>query len=523
MPSKLRDRFKKLLDTQQEHAICGGLRGLEKESLRVSPEGNISQKPHPHALGSALTNPYITTDYSEALLEFITPPLQSNAEAIAFMEDLHSFTYQHLGNEFLWGASMPCIVNGEMSIPIADYGSSNIGQMKHIYRVGLWHRYGRTMQAIAGIHFNYSLPEKFWPLYQRIEKTSQPLTDFVSQSYFDMARNLHRNGWLVLFLFGASPAICKSFVSDKEHSFDSFDSGTLYQPFGTSLRMSDIGYKNDSQSNLNISYNSLDEYTNGLYNATQKSYPDYENIDFKSSTTDYMQLNANALQIENEYYSNVRPKQIAQSGERPSLALKKRGVRYVELRSVDLNSADPAGLNEKQLNFLEAFMIYCLLSESPALSNDEKKQADNNTSLVASKGRQPNLKLNYNNELRSLQSWGLEICEDMRVICQTLDKDHTTLPYTTALNEQIHKLQDASLTPSALLLQEMKGQQLPFFKYAMLQSKQHHDYYTKRDVSADMLEFLSQASETSLIEQQRIESEDKVSFDDFLAQYFSQQ
>ncbi|MBV1897773.1 glutamate--cysteine ligase [Cycloclasticus sp.] len=520
---RIQKRLKKFLDHQQGDALCDGLKGIEKESLRVTPEGNIAQSPHPTGLGSALTNPYITTDYSEALLEFITPPFSKTADTLNFMEAVHSYTYQHLGNEMLWGTSMPCIVDGDMSIPIANYGSSNIGQMKHIYRIGLWHRYGRSMQAIAGIHFNYSLPEKFWPIYQSLEQDTRPRQDFISQSYMDMARNLHRYGWLILYLFGASPAICKSFVKGQEHDdFEEFDAGTLYKPYCTSLRMSDIGYKNDSQSNINISYNSLDKYVARLIAATQTPFAEYEAFGVKDANGQYQQLNTNILQIENEYYSNVRPKQITRSGESPSQALKKRGIRYVELRSVDLNPFDPAGINEQQLHFLEAFMIFCLLADSPSLSSEDKACVDKNLTLVASAGRQPGLKLRRNGDSISLKDWGLEICQEMTLLCETLDADDKTKPYSNSLAAQIAKLNDVELTPSAKILNAMKEQKLPFFKFAMKQVKKHHTFFNQHSINNEQQQCFEKARQQSIDEQREIESSDTVEFDEFLERYLAQ-
>jgi len=520
--SRIRNRLKNFINNQQSSVLCGGLKGIEKESLRVNPQGKISQTPHPKGLGSALTNPYITTDYSEALLEFITPPFSKAAETLNFMEAVHSYTYQHLGDEMLWGTSMPCLVDGDMSIPIANYGDSNIGKMKHVYRIGLWHRYGRSMQAIAGIHFNYSLPEKFWPIYQSIEQDTQTEQDFISQSYMDMTRNLHRYGWLVLYLFGASPAICKSFVKGQSHLFEEFDQGTLYKPYCTSLRMSDIGYKNDSQSDINISYNSLDDYLSRLVAATQTPTADYEKLGIKDNAGQHQQLNANILQIENEYYSNVRPKQLTKSGERPSEALKKRGVRYVELRSVDLNPFDPAGISEQQLCFLEAFMIFCLLTDSPSLSAEDKACVDKNLTLVASEGRKDGLLLRRQGESVSLKTWGLEICQEMLDLCNILDADDTSKPYTASLNAQIAKLNNVELTPSAMVLKSMKEQNLPFFKFAMQQANKHHELFNKRNLADEQQRCFEQASQQSIKEQRLIEESDTIDFDQFLQHYFSQ-
>lgn len=522
MYSRIQNRLKKLIQHQQGNALYGGLKGLEKESLRVNKDGRIAQTSHPEGLGSALTNPYITTDYSEALLEFITPPFSQAKDTLNFMEVLHTYTYQHIEDEMLWGTSMPCIVDGEMSIPIAEYGQSNIGKMKHVYRIGLWHRYGRSMQAIAGIHFNYSLPESFWPIYQQLEESTQNQQEFISQCYMDMTRNIHRYGWLILYLFGASPAICKSFLKGQQHSFDEFDANTLYKPYSTSLRMSDIGYKNDSQSDINISYNNLNDYVTRLLTATQTPFPEYQSIGIKDDDGHYKQLNANILQIENEYYSNVRPKQVATSGERPSEALKKRGVSYVELRSVDLSPFEPTGVSEQQLYFLEAFMIFCLLQDSPPLTTEDKACVDKNLTRVASEGRKPGLLLRRNGDSIDLKKWGLEICQQMGALCDMLDSDDENKAYTRALEQQIKKLNDVELTPSAIILRSMTEQKMPFFKYALEQSSQHQQYFKNKNLNRDQQQCFDNASKKSIEEQRQLEQNDSMTFDHFLQRYFSQ-
>ncbi|WP_082411735.1 glutamate--cysteine ligase, partial [Methylogaea oryzae] len=353
----------RLAEGGQQALLSAGLKGLEKESLRIGPDGMIARTPHPLALGSALTHPEITTDYSEALLELITPPFQDPADTLAYLDDVHRFVHANLDGEILLGSSMPCGIDGDDSIPIARYGDSNIGRMKYVYRLGLAYRYGRTMQAIAGIHFNYSVPEKLWPVLQELAGDTRPAQAFIADAYFGMIRNILRHGWLVLYLFGASPGICREFFTGRESlvdQFEQFDDCTLYKPYATSLRMSDIGYKNNNQAGLRISFNSLAEYVDTLSRAIATPSPDYERIGVKVGG-EYRQLNANVLQIENEYYNSVRPKQITLSGEKPTLALKKRGIRYVELRSVDLSPFHPAGIDLTELRFLEAFMLYCLL------------------------------------------------------------------------------------------------------------------------------------------------------------------
>ncbi len=355
-------RLSRLFNADSPALLQGRLLGLEKEALRVAPDGYISQVPHPRALGAALTHPFITTDYSEALLEFITPPLAGAEATLAFLDGIHRFVQPRIGDELLWSSSMPCILAGEASIPIADYGSSNLGFMKHVYRRGLAWRYGRIMQVIAGIHFNFSLPDAFWAAFQDQEGDRRALQDFRSESYFGLIRNLQRMGWLILYLFGASPAVCKSFLDGKATALPEFDDHSYYGPYATSLRMSNIGYTNrtEKKSGVNVCYNSLPEYLSSLTQATRTPWPPYERIGVKVDG-EYRQLNANVLQIENEYYTSMRPKQPPRGNEKPVDALRKRGVQYVELRSVDINPLEPLSVTASQLRFLELFLLFCLL------------------------------------------------------------------------------------------------------------------------------------------------------------------
>ena len=208
-----------------------GLIGLEKESLRVADDGGIAKTSHPKVLGSPLTHPWITTDYSEALMELITPPFPDRYQALEFLSDLQTYVYRHLENETLWATSMPCVLAGGDNIPIARYGSSNPAVMKHIYRVGLGHRYGRVMQVIAGVHFNYSPAEGFWPAYQEVlGESGRDLRRFKDKHFMGLVRNIQRLGWLVPYLFGASPAVCTSFFAGKTSRLSKFDEHTFTNP-----------------------------------------------------------------------------------------------------------------------------------------------------------------------------------------------------------------------------------------------------------------------------------------------------
>ena len=497
--------------------------GLEKEGLRVTPDGTISQQPHPPALGAALTNRYITTDYSEALTELITPPLPNVEAAMAFLADTQKFVYSHLEDELLWSSSMPCIVTGGENIPIAEYGTSNAGVMKTVYRRGLGHRYGRTMQVIAGIHFNYSLPESFWPVFQQAEGDTRPLQDFISDRYFGMIRNIKRNGWLISYLFGASPALCKSFFCGKPSELEEWDAKTYYAPFATSLRMADIGYQNSKEkcTGINVCYNSLESYVEALTHAIESSCPEYEKIGLVKDGV-YQQLNSNILQIENEYYSSVRPKQIPIGFEKPTLALKRRGVKYVELRSLDINPFLPLGLERQQLLFLEAFLISCLLVESPHFTPQERREMDSNDAQVSYRGRMPGLELLKDGQQLPLIQWANDCFQVMEPVCELLDQQEPDAPYQASLQQLKDRLIQPEMTPSARILEEMRTTGESFFELANRLSSEHRTYFERQTLSDESAARYVAERDKSIAEQRAIEASDTLSFSDFLQDYFSQ-
>ena len=521
--SLAKQRLTTLTGSGQAALLNGGLTGLEKENLRVAADGSIAQTLHPVALGSALTHPWITTDYSEALLEFITPPLQSAAAALDYLRDLQHFVYLRLEGELLWSSSMPCVVAGGSSIPIAQYGTSNSGLMKTVYRRGLGYRYGRVMQVIAGVHYNYSFSADFWSNFQKIEGDTQPLQAFVSEQYFALIRNLQRFGWLIPYLFGASPAVCKSFLAGKQTTLQEFNENTYYSPHGTSLRMCDIGYQNSLENEVGFkaNYNSLDAYVASLTRAIETPSPRFKKIGVKVDGS-YRQLNTNMLQIENEYYSSVRPKQVPEFDEKPSLALQRRGVRYVELRSLDINVFDPHGISETQCRFIETFMAFCQLQESPLISTLERKEIDYNLDVVAYRGREPGLSLQHNGATLRLQRWADELCAAMQPFATALDENEKGTPYQQALQVQQAAVEDPGKTLSAQVLDDMREHNEGYFHFAQRMSRQHQQYFLDLAEDAEQSQVFDETVRQSLQQQHAMETANHESFDDYLKNYFAQ-
>ena len=500
-------------------ADCGALqgirRGVEKESLRASADGRLSLRPHPPSLGAALTHPQITTDFSEAQLELITAPHDTPEGCIRELEEIHRFVQRGLGDEMLWAASMPCLLLPNSDIPIGRYGKSNIGMAKTVYRRGLGHRYGRLMQAISGIHYNYSVPAAFWPRYANLLRR-QSNQDFITESYFGLIRNFRRHSWLLIYLFGASPAICRALAGNSGHGLKAFDAGTLHLPHATALRMGRLGYQSDAQSSLHISYNSLNSYAATMRGALTKPYPPYEAIGVKVNG-EYRQLNTALLQIENEFYGAIRPKRRIEPGERPLTALRRRGVEYVEVRCLDLNPFLPVGIDAAQMRFLDCFLLYCLLAPSPPDSPEESAAIQADQTAVVERGRAPNLRLRGGDR----NALGGAILNECAAVAELLDAAHQTNEYSRVLHEHKARLEDPSRTPSAAVLAALAEDKQPFFRFALRQSERHRRWFAERPLPADALAEHERRAAQSFTQQARMEAEDRVGFDEFLKNYLA--
>lgn len=503
-------------------------RGLEKESLRINPNGTLSTSAHPKELGSTLTHPYITTDYSEALVEFITEPSHSHDNTLRRLSELHAYTYQHLAEERLWPTSMPCMLGRDSDIPIAQYGTSNSGKMKSAYRMGLGHRYGRSMQTIAGLHYNFSVPDTLWAFLKAQENSSLSMNDFKTQGYFRLIRNFRRNFWLLLYLFGASPGVCKSFVKDRPHKLVPFgeDGHSLHTPYATSLRMGDLGYQSNAQESLVITYNCLDSYTKTLCNAITTTHPEYAEIGIKDSDGNYKQLNDSLLQIENEFYSVIRPKRTAKRGETALTAIVNGGVEYIEVRCLDLNPYEPVGINKQQMQFLDAFLLHCLLSDSPLSNDTEYQHIQTNQKRMVYEGRNPELCLIDQGQERSMREWADKLMNEIESVATLLDaaNQHTTdlHSYKNSVDNERLKLCDASLTPSARILADMAKNNKTFYRFAADMATQHQAFFMGYSLSSKQLMHYATLATASLEQQAQIEAADTISFDQYLDDYYAQ-
>ncbi|HEY5635370.1 MAG TPA: glutamate--cysteine ligase [Burkholderiales bacterium] len=514
---------------QRLHALSPDIlrslkRGIEKESLRVRADGRLADTPHPAALGATLTHPHITTDFSESQLELITGVHDSAEACVREITQIHQFVYRHLGEEMLWGSSMPCgLPARDEDIPIGRYGTSNVGRAKSVYRTGLGHRYGKRMQTISGIHYNFSLPPEIWAPLAHVEGRDGDLRAFQDDAYFALIRNFRRRSWLLLYLFGASPAVCSSFVEGREHALEKLAGNTLYLPHATSLRMGRLGYQSDAQASLAVSYNCLESYAGSLHGALTRPFPAYEAIGIQDPSGAYRQLSTTLLQIENEFYGTIRPKRPVASGERPLHALRERGVEYVEVRCMDLDPFKPVGIDEPVMRFLDVFLLGCLLADSPADTPQENVAMSANQHRVATHGREPGLALLRDGDEVSLAEWAIELITECAPVAEAIDAARGGTAYRDALGAAAACLADPARLPSARVLQSMANAHgNSYVRFALATSIADLDAIMALPWSdADEARFSKMAAD-SIAQQAAIEAADTEPFEAFRLNYMSE-
>jgi len=495
------------LHTMTPQRLRGMRRGIEKESLRVLPAGALALTPHPLAVGAALTHARITTDYSESQLELITGAHADVAGCERELTQIHQFVYRALrdaGGEMMWVASMPCGLPTDETIPIGRYGTSNIGHAKSVYRMGLGHRYGRRMQTISGIHYNWSLP------------------GLGNDDYFALIRNFRRHSFVLLALYGASPAVCSSFVAGRQHELQPLSPHTLHLPHATSLRMGRLGYQSDAQSSIAVSYNNLESYAASLHEALTRPYPAYEAIGVRNPGGEYNQLATSLLQIENEFYGTIRPKRMIRSGERPLHALRDRGVEYVEVRCMDLDPFVPVGIAASTMRFIDMFLLHCLLSDSPPDTRDEIAALAHNQQLVAGRGREPNLRLQRGGASVVLADWGAELLEGCAPIAARLDALFGGTDYRDALGLAQAAWHAPHTLPSARVLaaiQDADG--CAYTSFVRQRAEQARDQLLALPWSLDQQALFEREAQESLDVQRAIEAADTMPFEAFLEDYVS--
>ena len=520
LTSQLQERLYLL---QKESGILAGcLRGIEKEGLRVDRQGWLSTRAHPQALGSALTHPHITTDYSEALLELITDTHKSADSVTAELDWVHRLAVAGLGDELFWNHSMPALLPAEPDIPIAWYGDSNTGMLKHVYRRGLAVRYGKLMQCIAGLHYNFSLPDALWNhtgLFPDRETGQGRPSGKQSEGYVALIRNFVRYSWLLMYLFGASPAVSNNFLRQQsDHGLLQLGPTTAYLPWATSLRMSDLGYQNKAQSTLKLCYNDLPTFLDRLYSAVTTPWPAYEAIGTQRDGQ-WVQLNCNLLQIENEFYSTIRPKRTTGRGERPITALAQRGVQYVEVRCLDIDPFEPTGISRQTVRFMDAFLLFCALEHSPQFGDDGFCfESARNFNAVVTQGRKPGLTLSRGGIPVELTEWADQTLDKIAGCADLLASQLNDSTYRDAVLTQLDKVKDPGLTPSARVLAALERGQ-SFHEFALNLSQAHTDHFRQTGLNPSEQQIALRMCDDSLAAQKALEVDKSVTFEQYVKDF----
>ncbi|MEZ5607281.1 MAG: glutamate--cysteine ligase [Burkholderiaceae bacterium] len=499
----LRDRLAAL----SAERLRGIGRGIEKESLRAQPDGTLALTPHPAALGAPLTHPHITTDYSESLIELVTGVQRDAAACLNELTEIHQVVAHEMaaiGDESLWVASMPCRLPTDENIPLGVYGTSNVGRAKSVYRMGLGHRYGRRMQTIAGIHYNWSLP------------------GVGNDGYFALIRNFRRHAFLLMVLFGASPVVDAPFVAGRDHGLQPLGDASMYLPHATSLRMGRLGYQSDAQATLAVSYNCLDSYANSLESALTQPYAAYQAIGIQNLGGEYNQLATTLLQIENEFYGTIRPKRVIRSGERPLHALRERGVEYVEVRLMDLDPFETVGIHADTARFLDLFLLHCLLSDSPPDTPQEIAALKRNQHLTAARGREPGLELERDGRAVRLTDWAEQLLAQLAPIAQTMDRVDGASRYAAALARAQRAFTAFDELPSARVLRRVREQhQGSYIDFVRACSQRSRAELLALPYAAALKQRFDTLAAESWAAQKRIEASDRVDFETFRRAYIS--
>ena len=411
--------------------------GIERECLRIDKNtGSISQEAHPASLGNILTHNAITVDFGESQLEFITNAYTKKTQVLTELENLYTWTQQNLDKQLLWNSSSPCYIKNSDAINIANFGNSNIAQIKNIYRSGLALRYSKIMQCVSGIHYNFSLSQQFFNALQLA--TKKPIKQLKTNVYLTLARNVKRSYLMLLPLTGASPVVDASFVQAREHSLKKLTNDSYYLPYATSLRMSDIGYQSNLQNNLKISFNEVNCSVASTLDAILKSQYKYSDIALNDSQGSFVQLNQNHLQLENEHYSIVRIKPEVLKEQLALKSLLLNGVHYTELRCLDINPFVNIGIASKQYLLYEIFMVSNAINSCSSLTAKEIDSIASNHNKVVYNGLNPKLEITVNNNGKYCRvnffDWiKSELEGKMLKAAELLDSANNTSDYTEVL------------------------------------------------------------------------------------------
>ena len=281
--------------------------------------------------------------------------------------------------------------------------------------------------------------------------------------------------------------------------------------------MSELGYMSKAQDNLYIAYNDIDEYLKDLKNALTKEHKRYGEVGTLKDG-ERIQINTSIIQIENEYYSSIRPKRVTPPGERPINILRNKGIDYVEIRALDNNSFLPSGIDEDTSYFLEAYLIGCFFGEDRKSTKDEIKELLVNWENVVKEGRNPDLKLYRNKEKTTIKDSGMKVIDYLRDIFKQMPSEMSDYveKVMKSLNKQEEKLNDASLTPSGLIVDQLQNNNKTWEELNLELAKEHSN--SLKNLETD-LSYLLKEAKSSLEKFKELGNHQEEEFDVYLDKF----
>jgi glutamate--cysteine ligase len=276
---------------------------------------------------------------------------------------------------------------------------------------------------------------------------------------------------------------------------------TLYSPFGTSIRLSEIGYTSEVQNKLNISLNSLEEYIKTMRMATSTVYPPFSEYSYLPKN----QLNDFYLQIENEYYAPIRPKQKIFRNETISDSFSNRGILYLEVRCLDIDPFSPIGINKESLYYTHCLLLHCLLEESNSIEPEEKPILLENQQKVVWNGREPSLKLYINNKTQTISEFSKNLTDSLIPIANRLDLAYKTNTYSESIQKQLFKITLPDNLPSNVQIQKILENQISYKNMGINLSLEYKKELLEKGLKPYKITKYEQIATRSLFEYRKIE------------------
>ncbi|MDH6431410.1 MULTISPECIES: bifunctional glutamate--cysteine ligase GshA/glutathione synthetase GshB [unclassified Paenibacillus] len=427
-----------LRDNHLNKELFHGEFGLEKENVRVDPEGRLALTPHPKAFGNKMENPYIQTDFSESQIEMVTPSFDSIDETYNFLEALQDIVSLELKEEYLWPSSNPPRLPNDQDIPIAKMGNP----IEDEYRHQLADKYGRKRQLLSGIHYNFSFDEQFLRQLHDITDPQVSFKEFKDATYLKIARNLLRYRWLLIYLTGASPVFDKTYMEQCVARGETDDDKSFYYQNMNSLRNSECGYRNEKP--LYVSFASLRDYVHDL----QALIESEELLSVK------------------EFYSPVRVK--TARGKHPLEELMQDGIAYLELRFIDLNPLYKIGIGKETMIFIHLFILYMLLKEDEPFGVEDQKMANLNHDQLIMEGIKGCLH-DYGDSCTTMEQQALTCIHEMQNMIQLLNPENEV--FLNVLHGAKNKIVEPDRSFAAIVKSEV--QQSSFVQYHLNKAKQY--------------------------------------------------